>query len=79
MKEIMVTRTVEATRAVVLCLNTETAEPFNAECIIPYGTDDKEKALKYRKRAMECRYPSSLQTRLNWNRLRNRNKAYSKE
>lgn len=53
MKEIMVTRTVEATRAVVLCLNTVTAEPFNAECIIPYGTDDKEKALKYSQKHMD--------------------------
>ena len=58
MKEIMVTRTVEATSAVVLCLNIETAEPFNAECIIPYGTDDKEKALKYAQKHM-CLAPDS--------------------
>lgn len=46
MKEIMVTRTVLGTRAIVLCLNTETAEPFNQEVKLPSTYKDNTKMMK---------------------------------
>ncbi len=45
MKEIMVTRTVLGTRAIVLCLNTETAEPFNEEVRLAGTFKDNAKML----------------------------------
>lgn len=42
----MVTRTVLTTRAIVLCLNTETAEPFNTEVYLPATYKDNTKMMK---------------------------------
>lgn len=43
-REPMVTRTITATKIVALCLNIETAEPFNKEVIIS-GTFKDEKSM----------------------------------
>lgn len=45
MKEIMVTRTVLGTKAEVLCLNTETAEPYNKEVVLGATYKDAKKLM----------------------------------
>lgn len=46
MKESWVTRTCITTKATCLCLNTETAEPFNATVTVPRTYKDNESLLK---------------------------------
>lgn len=45
MREVMVTRTVIGTKATVLCLNTETAEPYNKEVVLSGEFKDASKML----------------------------------
>ena len=47
-----ITRTVVGTKATVLCLNTETAEPFNDSVILSGKVDDKS-ALKQAKKILD--------------------------
>ena len=42
----MVTRTILTTKANVLCMDVNTAEPFNKEVILPRTYNDEEKLLK---------------------------------
>ena len=42
----MVTRTITTTKAVTMCLNIETAEPFNKVFTLPRTYPDKNKLLK---------------------------------
>lgn len=42
----MVTRTITTTKVNVLCLDIETAEPFNKEVILPRTYKDEKKLLK---------------------------------
>lgn len=51
-KPSMITRTVVGTKATVLCLNTETAEPFNDSVILSGKVDDKS-ALKQAKKILD--------------------------
>ena len=51
-KPSMITRTVVGTKATVLCLNTETAEPFNDSVIIS-GKADAKAALKAVKKILD--------------------------
>lgn len=51
-KPSMITRTVVGTKVTVLCLNTETAEPFNDSVIISGKADDKT-ALKAAKKILD--------------------------
>lgn len=46
MKESMVTRTIITTEVNCLCLNTETAEPFNVRVTVPRTYKDNEALLK---------------------------------
>lgn len=45
MREVMVTRTVIGTKANVLCINTETAEPYNREVVLSGEFKDTTKML----------------------------------
>lgn len=45
MREVLVTRTVIGTKANVLCLNTETAEPYNREVVLSGEFKDNTKML----------------------------------
>lgn len=45
MREVMVTRTVIGTEATVLCINTETAEPYNKEVVLSGEFKDVNKML----------------------------------
>ena len=49
----MVTRTVNATLATVLCLNTETAEPFNQTVILGGTYKDNKSILKDAKKIID--------------------------
>lgn len=49
----MVTRTVTATNATVLCLNTETAEPFNETVLLSGIFKDNKSILKAAKKLLE--------------------------
>ena len=42
----MVTRTITTTKANVMCLNVETAEPFNVEVTVPRTYKDEDSLLK---------------------------------
>lgn len=42
----MVTRTILTTKVTVLCMDVNTAEPFNKELILPRTYNDEEKLLK---------------------------------
>lgn len=53
MKESMVTRTIFTTKVTCLCLNTETAEPFNATVIVPRTYKDNDSLLKAVKKVAE--------------------------
>lgn len=53
MKESMVTRTIITTEATCLCLNTETAEPFNARFTVPRTYKDNDSLLKAVKKVAE--------------------------
>lgn len=53
MKESMVTRTIITTRATCLCLDTETAEPFNTIVTVPRTYKDNEALLKAVKKEVE--------------------------
>lgn len=53
MKESMVTRTIITTQATCLCLNTDTAEPFNALVTVPRTYKDNEALLKAVKKAIK--------------------------
>ena len=53
MKESMVTRTIITTEVTCLCLNTETAEPFNARVTVPRTYKDNEALLKAVKKVLE--------------------------
>lgn len=46
MREPMVTRTIITTQCNVLCLNLETAEPFNKEVTLPRTYSDEKKLFK---------------------------------
>lgn len=46
MRKPMVTRTIISTKATVLCLNVETAEPCNKEFVLPRTYKDEKKILK---------------------------------
>ena len=48
-----VTRTVQTTRATCLCLNTETAEPFNTDCVLSGTYQDMKSLLKAAKSVLE--------------------------
>lgn len=49
----MVTRTIFTTEVTCLCLNTETAEPFNATVIVPRTYKDNDSLLKAVKKVAE--------------------------
>lgn len=49
----MVTRTIITTEVTCLCLNTETAEPFNAKVTVPRTYKDNEALLKAVKKVAE--------------------------
>lgn len=53
MKESMVTRTIITTEATCLCLNTETAEPFNVRVTVPRTYKDNEVLLKAVKKVVQ--------------------------
>ena len=53
MKESMVTRTIITTEVTCLCLNTETAEPFNTKVTVPRTYKDNESLLKAVKKVAE--------------------------
>ena len=42
----MVTRTILTTKVTVLCMDVNTAEPFNKEVVLPRTYNDEEKLLK---------------------------------
>lgn len=52
-RERMVTRTVLSTKVTVLCLNTETAEPFNETVILSGTFKDNKAILKAAKKLLE--------------------------
>lgn len=52
-RKVMVTRTVTTTEATVLCLNTETCEPFNETVVLSKSTTDTKVALKEAKKQLE--------------------------
>lgn len=45
MRKPIVTRTITSTEVNVLCLNTETAEPFNKTVIVPRTYEDEKKLM----------------------------------
>ena len=49
----MVTRTITTTKAVVMCVNVEDAEPFNRVVTVPRSYKDKESLLKVVKPLIE--------------------------
>lgn len=49
----MVTRTIITTRANVMCLNVDTAEPFNTDVTVPRTYKDEESLLKAVKKVAE--------------------------
>ena len=49
----MVTRTIVTTKANVMCLNVETAEPFNMDVTVPRTYKDEESLLKAIKKVAE--------------------------
>ena len=49
-----ITRTVQTTKATCLCLNTETAEPFNTDCVLSGTYKDMKSLLKAAKSVLEA-------------------------
>ena len=49
----MVTRTIQTTVCVVLCLNVETAEPFNKQVTLPRTYKDENSMLKMAKSVLD--------------------------